>query len=159
MGNRRAGRLHELDALRGVAAVSVVLHHSALISPVIQDNTRADGLTAVNVAKYSPLHALFAGNPAVIVFFVLSGLVLALPFAEGRGDGYRAFIVKRILRLWPPYVVAVAAAFLLAATIGAGGVSGMSEWFDEKWRDPITAAAIAGHASLITNFDNNGFIP
>lgn len=155
----RAGRLRELDAVRGVAAFSVLLHHSALAFPVVYDDTRADGLTTANALKYTPLHAFFAGNPAVIVFFVLSGLVLAIPFVEGRGNGYRAFVVKRICRLWPPYAVAVAAAFVLAATIGGDGLSGMSGWFNEKWQDPVTAAAIAGHASLVASFDNNAFNP
>ncbi|MDQ3632467.1 MAG: acyltransferase [Actinomycetota bacterium] len=145
--------------MRGIAAFSVLLHHSALAFPVIYDDTRADGLTTVNALKYTPLHAFFAGNPAVIVFFVLSGLVLAIPFVEGRGNGYRAFIVKRVCRLWPPYAVAVAAAFLLAATIGGSGLSGMSGWFNEKWQDPITAASIAEHASLVASFDNNVFNP
>ncbi|MEJ7797217.1 MAG: acyltransferase [Solirubrobacteraceae bacterium] len=155
----RVGRLHELDALRGVAAVSVVLNHSAIAFPVMHDDTSAAGLTLANVLKYTPLSALFAGFPAVIIFFVLSGLVLALPFVSGRGDGYRAFIVKRVLRLWPPYAVAVGVTFLLVATIGATDVNGMSEWFYEKWDDPLTAAVIAGHASLIGSFDHNPFNP
>ncbi|HEV2776906.1 MAG TPA: acyltransferase [Solirubrobacteraceae bacterium] len=154
---RRVGRLRELDALRGVAAASVVLHHSAIAFPVMFDDTRGDGVTAANVLKYTPLHALFAGNPAVIVFFVLSGLVLALPFVEGRGDRYPGFIVKRIFRLWPPYAVAVAAAILLAVTVGGGEVGGMSSWFNEKWHEPVTAGLVAGHASLVASFDNDAF--
>lgn len=154
---RRVGRVRELDALRGLAAVSVVLHHSAIAFPVMFDDTRGDGVTIANLLKYSPLHTLFAGNPAVIVFFVLSGLVLAMPFVEGRGDHYRAFFIKRVLRLWPPYAVAVAVAVLLAVTVGGGTVSGMSSWFNDKWHEPVTAGLLAGHASLVASFDNDAF--
>lgn len=153
------GRMHELDALRGLAAASVVLNHSAIGFPIIDSNTRDAGLTAANALKYTPLHSLFAGFPAVIIFFVLSGLVLALPFVQGRGDGYRAFIVKRVFRLWPPYAVALGVTFLLVAIIGTNDVSGMSDWFYSKWSDPLTAGVIAGHASMIGSFDHNPFNP
>ncbi len=155
----RAGRLHELDALRGVAAISVVLFHSFEPFSVMHDNTTGDGLTAANVFKYSPLHALFAGYPAVIIFFVLSGLVLALPFVEGRGSGYLAFVVKRVFRLWPPYLVALAFTFVLVAALHDTNVSGLSSWFAEKWTGPASIGQIAGHATLIGHFDNNEFNP
>jgi len=105
----------------------------------------------------SPLHAIFAAQPAVIVFFVLSALVLALPYVEGRGDRYRVFAIKRICRLWFPYAAAVGGAMLLATVVGSGDIPGLSRWFNEKWHDPVTATAVAAHASLIASFDNRAF--
>lgn len=153
----RTGRLIELDALRGIAAVSVVLNHSVSIFPFIDSDTRAEGLTVVNALKYTPLSALFAGFPAVMIFFVLSGLVLAFPFVQGRGNGYRPFIVKRILRLWPPYAAAVLLTFLLIAIIGGSDVGGLSEFFNEKWDAPITASVIGAHLSLIGSFASDPY--
>jgi peptidoglycan/LPS O-acetylase OafA/YrhL len=155
----RPRRLVELDALRGVAAASVVLYHSSIPFSVMYDNTRGDGFTLANVLKYTPLHAIFAGYSAVIVFFVLSGLVLALPFVNGRGGGYRAFVVKRFFRLWPTYAAAIGLTFVLVAVAHAHTVSGMSSWFYEKWAPPVTAGVIAGHLSLIGAFDNNPYNP
>jgi peptidoglycan/LPS O-acetylase OafA/YrhL len=75
-----------------------------------------------------PAGAAANGGSAVILFFVLSGYVLARSF--GREVAPRAtahFLAKRILRIYPAYVVAVAAAWLasfvypaLAAGPGAG---------------------------------------
>lgn len=109
------------------------------------------------MVKYSPLHGIFAAQPAVIVFFVLSGLVLAMPYMQGRGDRYAAFAVKRVCRLWFPYAAAVALAMILAVIVGGAHMDGLSRWFNEKWHDPVTTAAIAAHASLVASFDNRAF--
>lgn len=157
--NERSGRLLELDALRGVCAASVVLYHSSLPFSVMYDDTRSDGVTVANAFKYTPLHAFFAGVPAVVVFFVLSGLVLALPFVAGRGGGYGAFLVKRVLRLWPAYAAGVVLTFILVAAARGHEVSGLSSWFYEKWAEPPTLGAIAGHLTLIGDFDHNPYNP
>ena len=63
-------RLRELDSLRGLAAITVVFHHfSRICSPQI-----------IHVLDRTPLRLLVAGHQAVILFFLLSGFVLTLPF-------------------------------------------------------------------------------
>ena len=71
-----------LDALRGVAAVIVLVHHVSMTAPSIS----AAYSSSANVAVFSPawwvtlspLKILFAGPEFVLVFFVLSGFVLVL---------------------------------------------------------------------------------
>jgi len=76
---RGRDRIVELDALRGLAAVSVVLWHSFILFPSATADTRNKGYTLLNVVKYSPLHGVWAGPQAVLLFFMISGFVLALP--------------------------------------------------------------------------------
>nr|RZI37121.1 hypothetical protein BJQ95_00464 [Cryobacterium sp. SO1] len=71
-----------LDALRGVAAVIVLVHHVSMTAPSIS----AAYSSSANVAVFSPawwvtqspLKILVAGPEFVLVFFVLSGFVLVL---------------------------------------------------------------------------------
>jgi len=93
-------RLNGLDALRGIAAVSVLLHHI---------NIDRVSMTSNNA------------NLAVDFFFMLSGYVMARTY-EGRfatGLGAARFMFLRYARLWP----VMAFAFLLgipAALTGMG---------------------------------------
>ncbi|MCU1445158.1 acyltransferase [Cryobacterium sp.] len=75
-------RLVALDALRGVAAAIVLVHHVSMTAPSVS----AAYSSSENVAIFStgwwvtlsPLKILFAGPEFVLVFFVLSGFVLVL---------------------------------------------------------------------------------
>ncbi len=60
-------RINELDSIRGLAAITVVFGHFCLMLPSLP-----------NSIKFSPLRFLWAGGGAVIVFYVLSGLVLPM---------------------------------------------------------------------------------
>ena len=83
-----------MDSLRGIAAAAVMSGHTAL----------AYGIAGV------PNHW------AVMLFFVLSGLVLALPWIAGRPLPWPRFLIRRTLRLWPPVIVAI----LVSAWINGG---------------------------------------
>lgn len=126
----RPTRLSSLDALRGLAAAVVVLHHVALTSPPLEAaySGRATGWAAV--AAYTPLHALWAGGEAVLVFFVLSGLVLALPAAGSRFD-WRAYYPRRLLRLYVPVWAALLLAVPQDRRLRPGTTrTGAGEWLD-----------------------------
>lgn len=75
-------RLVALDALRGVAAVIVLVHHVSMTAPSIAAAYASSAhVTAFSTgwwATLSPLKIFFAGPEFVLVFFVLSGFVLVL---------------------------------------------------------------------------------
>ncbi len=77
------GRWKGLDGLRGLAAIVVVLHHSLLTSPSLAlayfGGPKAPVGSPSWLLTYTPLHLVWAGPEAVLVFFVLSGFVLTLP--------------------------------------------------------------------------------
>lgn len=99
-----SGRLHFLDALRGLAAMSVMLFHFFVVgvSPVHEPLAAALPAWVAGV-----IQQMFCG---VDVFFVLSGFVIAFSM-DGQTTNLRYagnFIMRRSLRLDPPYWVAAA---------------------------------------------------
>jgi peptidoglycan/LPS O-acetylase OafA/YrhL len=68
-------RLIELDALRGIAAFIVVLHHAWLSLP-----NRPEWLQWL--LETTPLRPIAMGRQAVLFFFVLSGFVLTRALAS-----------------------------------------------------------------------------
>lgn len=94
-----------INGLRGIAILAVILLHLALFKP---------GLVTLQVGSvpFYPLAALTGGHYGVILFFVLSGFVLHLPYARGeRTMASRADAVifwrRRAARLLPLYALAV----------------------------------------------------
>ena len=99
-------RIRELDGLRFVAVVAVLLQHCyqdvAAMSPGLPD----DQFTIL-------VRDLRVG---VELFFLISGFILALPFAGHfiHGDkpvGLRQYYLRRLTRLEPPYLVTLFAWF------------------------------------------------
>lgn len=74
----------------------------------------ADFITAL--FTYTPLHLAWLAREAVIVFFVLSGFVLARPFLS-RGRSYGAYYPQRVIRLAVPAWAALAVAALIAVML------------------------------------------
>lgn len=126
-------RLSSLDGVRGIAALIVVVHHAFLVSPsfaaAYYGGDIGDGLIR-SLAVYSPLHLLWAGAEAVVVFFVLSGFVLARAVQSPRFDWF-SYFPSRIVRLWLPVVGAVALGALILLLPHNGSTA--SPWLD---RDP-----------------------
>ncbi|MDQ2832923.1 MAG: acyltransferase [Acidobacteriota bacterium] len=93
-------------------------------------------------AEPSPwLLPIFAGNKAVILFFVLSGYVLSLPYWAGKRVAYRKYLIKRICRIYLPYL----AALLLAVVVGGRLLYAnlnLSSWFYGTWHTPFNAGLI-----------------
>ena len=108
--DRAAGsgsRLLEVDALRGVAALSVVLFHYT---------TRFSELYATpGKASLSFPH----GHYGVNLFFIISGFVIFMTLA--RTERPMDFVVSRFSRLFPAYWVAIFVTFALTHALGLPG--------------------------------------
>ncbi|WP_051711452.1 acyltransferase family protein [Streptomyces sp. NRRL S-350] len=92
-----SARLGWLDALRGIAALSVAVYHLAL--PFVW-------LHADHVPRY-----LDPGIFGVMLFFLVSGYIIPASL-ERRGD-VRAFWAGRYFRIYPVVIVAVVASLLV----------------------------------------------
>jgi len=98
--------LPEIDGLRFIAITSVLLYH-------LQDQlSRHYDLIIPGSVKW--LARMFGnGNRGVPLFFVISGFILARPFAQHRLFGktapsLRKYFLRRITRLEPPYLLNLA---------------------------------------------------
>jgi peptidoglycan/LPS O-acetylase OafA/YrhL len=87
-----------------------LLHHSLLTIPSLAapyyNGKAPDGILA-RILVTSPLHLAWAGTEAVIMFFVLSGIVLAKA-ATAKSFSLAAYFPSRLVRLYAPVVAAVA---------------------------------------------------
>ena len=111
----RRGRLEFLDALRGIAAMSVAVQHGAeLIWP--------------SYLRWS-LEVFRPGEFGVFLFFLCSGFII--PASLERHDDLRRFWVSRVFRLYPLYWAVIGAILLLHLAwnrypvpdpLGAGGL-------------------------------------
>ncbi len=103
----RSNRLHFLDALRGVAALSVVAYHYVL-------DVQGDGLLHGAEDAFASLigDTLNLGKFGVALFFLISGYII--PNSLGAtGDRVGRFCISRFFRLYPLYWVAVGLGILL----------------------------------------------
>jgi peptidoglycan/LPS O-acetylase OafA/YrhL len=144
-------RLDQLDSLRGLAALAVVFGHCLDVLPAFGTKPYSGPRTWLWVVlKQSPLEVLRDGHAAVLVFFVLSGLVLSMPFLQGRAPAYRVFVIKRVLRLYPPYASALLLAAVLQTAFAARLPRGLSDWLTHaNWAEPLTAQAALDYALML----------
>ena len=116
-------RVAELDALRGLAAASVVMRHvfNAVVMP----------LALRRALLQSPLALLLNGQGAVQMFFVLSGWVLAASLERSRESApWLPFYLRRIFRIHPPYVFGVLLAWTASFWYPPPAVGhGLTLWF------------------------------
>jgi peptidoglycan/LPS O-acetylase OafA/YrhL len=96
----------------------------------------------------------------VLLFFVLSGFVLALPYWSGREFQYGPFTARRWARVWMPYMAVVTLAALLGLLLSRFSVPGMSVWFTGSWTNQSWEGYL-NHLLLIGNLEQFGgqFIP
>lgn len=107
-------RLPELDGLRGLAALAVLLNHAGGIAVPERIGP---------FALWNPVAWITSVGWAVTLFFVLSAFVLALPWVDGREPEWPVFLLRRLCRLWPAVALATLLGALawLATPISFGG--------------------------------------
>ncbi|MCJ0978356.1 acyltransferase [Rhodococcus sp. ARC_M12] len=112
-------RFDSLDGLRGVAALTVLIHHGLLSSTTFSDSYRStDDLSLLTyILTYSPLHLLWAGTEAVIIFFILSGFILMRQRLRSNPEPWAAYYPKRLVRLYVPIIAAVAFSATVALAV------------------------------------------
>ena len=101
-------RVNEIDLLRFIAALVVVLFHYAFRGYAADD---------LSIMPY-PLLAPFAkyGYLGVELFFMISGFVILMTASHATVKG---FFISRITRLYPAFWVACSLSFLITLWIGA----------------------------------------
>ncbi len=109
-----AMRFHSLDGLRGLAALSVVVHHYAatFFPHAVYGAQNASGSQWQDMLSRSPLFVLYSGSFSVFVFFVLSGFVIASSAASTRVP-LLLLVGRRYARLTVPALCSTLAVYFL----------------------------------------------
>jgi len=141
-------RVASLDSLRGLAALSVVTCHYFILLA----NTPF-GQYVSPWFLFPPLSLFKTAYGAVILFFVLSGYVLALSLRdEAGGLSWGGFAVRRFCRIWPPYAATILISFLIGYVALASETSLPSVWQVNTWhRDDITLGNLIDQIGMATS--------
>lgn len=131
-------RLKSLDALRGVAALVVVFHHCSLLFYNVPP-----------VVSSFPLSIIFAGKGAVSIFFALSGFVLFLSIKSGREFSYVPYVIRRICRIYIPFLFAIMFSSGLYFIAKPEIIYGLSQWFNYKsWQLYPSLGVVMAHLAM-----------
>jgi peptidoglycan/LPS O-acetylase OafA/YrhL len=105
-------RFDLIDAFRGLAALAVVIHHV--------------------LGGHDPRSQI--GQPAVIVFFVISGYCIAsaADACQRKGLTFAQFMWRRVRRIYPPYLFSLA--FWAATRVLKWKMVGVNN-FARPWTD------------------------
>jgi peptidoglycan/LPS O-acetylase OafA/YrhL len=125
-------RLTELEAVRGIAAVIVFVHHYIMaFAPALHGRYNPGDFALVR----SPLFALVNGSASVVLFFVLSGFVLTQ--RAFKQQSVRPLVVSAVRR-WPRLMLPV-----LVVNIFAGALYAYDLFYSQQ-------AAPVTHSTLLT---------
>ena len=142
-------RVNALDGVRGLAALVVVVFHVMMLTPALASVARGDAAPAgwLAILNVPPLKLLWSGDEAVIVFFVLSGYVLTLPYLR-RQLRVRAYYPSRFIRLFVPTWASIILALAWFYLVPRATIPRASWWLNSHDR-PISLRSLRGDASLV----------
>ena len=114
----------------------VLLHHSLLMLPAFANyewySTVPDHLSFISfLLMRTPLRLAWAGQERAIMFFVLRGFVLSLPWLSGKPQSYGRFLLGRFCRIYPPYLAVMALAAVASVLIGGHLLPNASIYFND----------------------------
>jgi peptidoglycan/LPS O-acetylase OafA/YrhL len=134
-------RLRGLDALRGFAAIYVVLYHAVTQAP------RDEGWLASRWLAAGVRGFVHYGYVSVFLFFVISGFCIHLHWAKAQAEGrtphidFGLFWRRRFKRLYPPYLLALVL-YLTVAALADGATFTTFNLYD-----------LVMHLFMVHNFD------
>ena len=104
----------ELDGLRFLAIMFVLVWHSALRAARYIDHLNAAGAHLTTWFTAFP-----HGEVGVILFFFISGFVVSQPFVAKPRQSWRIgdFYKRRFMRIYPPYLIVMSLCFLVLGVL------------------------------------------
>ena len=101
-------KLYKLEAIRGFAALYVLLHHTIP--------------TDVHIGSFNIWNLFLFGQEAVMLFFLVSGFVINYSFQTSQDKSFRTYFTKRAVRIFAPLSLVYLACYLLES-LKIGGLA------------------------------------
>jgi len=93
-------KLNKLEAIRGIAALYVVFHHS-----FFSEDFKILGHNLSFLFKF--------GQEAVILFFLMSGFVIGYSFDRSKDKSFESYFQKRFYRIFIPLIFVIVTHYLI----------------------------------------------
>jgi peptidoglycan/LPS O-acetylase OafA/YrhL len=163
VGQVKSDRLVSLDGLRGLAALIVVFHHLSLSLVPFSDTWIVPVANHPATGSFSwwftstPAELIIAGPEAVLVFFVLSGLVVALPVLNRPSFDWISYYPQRMARLYLPAIASIllAAVWIVATSQSTKPSSSLwiaaSRYHLPTWQQVLGAMDLLFGDTMINN--------
>ena len=129
--------------MRGMAALTVVLWHFFCSTYT---------LPGVGI-----IYLVSRGDGAVVLFFILSGFVLSLPFQREQAPSYLTFVIRRICRIYLPYLAGIGLSILAITFVATSKIPQLSGWFNQTCGVPFNRQIALEHLCLIGNIHTNTY--
>jgi peptidoglycan/LPS O-acetylase OafA/YrhL len=142
----RDSHFKQLDARRGIAALTVVFNHLTIIEPL-------------RWLWKTPLRFFLTGHDAVILFFLVSGFVLTLQLTSRRRPTFGRYLIKRICRIYLPYFAVLLGTYAIIDAVFRGAVPWAGVWVNSAWDGSFSAADFRSHVMFIGEYKANHVIP
>lgn len=124
MANRITGRIVFLDVMRIFAFISVLIAHKMYDSLAFASTNEALHITVRYFAQ-SLLPLCYGGAAGVVVFFLTSGYIITHVL---QSESTLEFLLKRVFRIYPLFIVAVVMEALLDHYLKAVAFPPLSVW-------------------------------
>lgn len=145
-------RIFVLDALKGIAAVTIVLFHTLIAFPSFHDANYYNifGNSIIRFFTLSPTKLLWSGQQAVLLFFILSGFFLGLKYRAFNEAPYKVYAIQRIVRLYLPYIIIMVISGILASLLNDfNDVERLSRIFEGRWSNDLSLKALIGYFTFL----------
>jgi peptidoglycan/LPS O-acetylase OafA/YrhL len=140
-----------------VAALMVLFHHILLMLPDFANyEWQVPGAAAHGICEWlllrTPLRLLWAGQERALLFFVLSGFVLGMPWLDGRAAPYGKFFLGRFCRIYPPYLIVMIVAATGSVLLGGSQLGHATIYFNQLgWSFAPSWRAVPSVVALLNN--------
>ena len=112
-------------------------------------NVRSVGSADFEVIGIPLIGNLANGHSAVVLFFIMSGFVLSLPQLRGKPVNYPTYLIKRICRIYLPYLVALGIA-IVGCYLFYNRLHGTA---DGTWDQSPSSHTIRQSLLMVTSYD------
>ena len=134
-------RIPCLDAVRGYAALTVLLAHTTVAG--LYNNP-----TIWPYLEWSPFRFLWAGHQAVIVFFVLSGFALTMMINSANPFNIFRYLLARAARLYIPFIASLLFVVIVIAVMKSSGITWEKGWMGVASPD-LNLTTIVNHIKML----------